>query len=249
SLNPENMSNTRDFKLELLRKTTMVLLGIFIFLLLEHTLELISKRMNEKIIERSKPVTQLLPIDAGDEVAKSELEIDSRAVAQRKDTKPLCSAPPVIWMIILGDSFHNFMDGLAIGTAFVSQLRLGLFLSISVFCEEFPHELGDFAILLNAGLSVKKALILNVISALSAYLGLILGVLWGDLGNVQFYVFAFTAGVFVFISLGHMLPELLHQSQSLEVSAFIITCSGLLIGFCCIICMALLSEFYFVPSV
>jgi zinc transporter ZupT len=51
----------------------------------------------------------------------------------------------VAWMIIFGDGIHNFIDGLSIGAAFSESLLTGISVSVAVLCEEFPHELGDFA--------------------------------------------------------------------------------------------------------
>ena len=62
----------------------------------------------------------------------------------------------VAWMIIFGDGVHNFIDGLSIGAAFSESILTGISVSVAVLCEEFPHELGDFAVLLNSGMSMKQ---------------------------------------------------------------------------------------------
>uniref|UniRef100_A0A672MZG9 Zinc transporter ZIP6 n=1 Tax=Sinocyclocheilus grahami TaxID=75366 RepID=A0A672MZG9_SINGR len=77
------------------------------------------------------------------------------------------------WMVIMGDGLHNFSDVLAIGAAFTEALSSGLSTSVAVFC----HELGDFAVLLKAGMSVRQAILYNVLSALMGYLGMITGIL------------------------------------------------------------------------
>ena len=56
----------------------------------------------------------------------------------------LQTVAPVAWMIIFGDSLHNFIDGLSIGAAFTESIMQGASISLAVFCEEFPHELGIF---------------------------------------------------------------------------------------------------------
>ena len=78
-------------------------------------------------------------------------------------------------MIIFGDGVHNFIDGLSIGAAFTESVIAGLSVSLAVLCEELPHELGDFAVLLNSGMTIKQAVIYNFLSACTCYLGLIIG--------------------------------------------------------------------------
>ena len=64
----------------------------------------------------------------------------------------------VAWMIIFGDGVHNFIDGLSIGAAFTESIIIGVSVSLAVLCEELPHELGDFAVLLNSGMSMKQVM-------------------------------------------------------------------------------------------
>merc|ERR1719369_2282789 len=97
----------------------------------------------------------------------------------------------VAWMIIFGDGIHNFIDGLSIGAAFSESILTGISVSLAVLCEEFPHELGDFAVLLNSGMTMKQAMMYNFLSACTCYLGLVLA-----------------GGMFLYISLVDMVPEL-----------------------------------------
>ena len=73
---------------------------------------------------------------------------------------PLHSAPKnissVAWMVIFGDGIHNLADGLAIGAAFGDGYMSGFSTSIAVLCHELPHEIGDFAMLLKAGMTIKQ---------------------------------------------------------------------------------------------
>ncbi|XP_021962338.1 zinc transporter ZIP6 [Folsomia candida] len=113
----------------------------------------------------------------------------------------------VAWLIIIGDSLHNFIDGVSIGAAFVKDFRTGAIISMAIMCEEFPHELGDFAILISSGFSVKKALLVNFLSALTCYLGMGLGILLGEI-HWSNYIFAFASGIFLYVSLADMVPEI-----------------------------------------
>ena len=72
----------------------------------------------------------------------------------------------VAWMVIFGDGLHNFIDGLSIGAAFTESVLSGISISVAVICEEFPHELGDFAILLNSGMKFKQVRQISILGFL-----------------------------------------------------------------------------------
>ncbi|XP_029461937.1 zinc transporter ZIP10 isoform X2 [Rhinatrema bivittatum] len=117
----------------------------------------------------------------------------------------------IAWMVIMGDGMHNFSDGLAIGAAFSAGLTGGISTSVAVFCHELPHELGDFAVLLTAGMTVKQAIVYNLLSAMMAYIGMLIGTAVGQYAtNVTLWIFAITAGMFLYVALVDMLPEMLH---------------------------------------
>src|SRR5688572_21714579 len=73
--------------------------------------------------------------------------------------------------VLVGDAFHNFVDGAAVAMAVMQSPALGVSTALAVAAHEIPQEVGDFAILLHAGYSRRKALIVNVISGLSSALG------------------------------------------------------------------------------
>ncbi|GIY11592.1 zinc transporter foi [Caerostris darwini] len=118
------------------------------------------------------------------------------------------SVSAVAWMVIMGDGLHNFCDGLAIGAAFASGIEGGISTSVAVFCHELPHELGDFAMLLKTGMKVKQALLYNGLSSVLCFIGMIIGVSLGNVHSATSWVFAATAGMFLYIALVDMLPEL-----------------------------------------
>lgn len=78
---------------------------------------------------------------------------------------------PVAFMVVIGDGLHNITDGLAIGAAFVVDPVTGFSTAIAVLCHELPHELGDFALLIKTGVSIKKACHLNIVSSILSFLG------------------------------------------------------------------------------
>ncbi|RMC13786.1 hypothetical protein DUI87_08869 [Hirundo rustica rustica] len=117
--------------------------------------------------------------------------------------RPLSKIGTIAWMVTLSDAVHNFIDGLAIGASFTLSLLQGLSTSIAILCEEFPHELGDFVILLNAGMSTRQALFFNFLSACSCYVGLAFGILVGN-NFAPNIIFAIAGGMFLYISLADM---------------------------------------------
>ncbi|CAL2041981.1 unnamed protein product [Caenorhabditis brenneri] len=126
----------------------------------------------------------------------------------------------VAWMIIFGDGLHNFIDGISIGAAFAESLHSGLSISLAVLCEEFPHELGDVAILVASGMSLKQAMLYNLLSAVTCYVGFFIGVGIGELGpDTSKYAFGLAGGMFLYISLACMMPEMKKaMEEALNVS-------------------------------
>ncbi|KAJ0059454.1 hypothetical protein NL108_018223 [Boleophthalmus pectinirostris] len=151
------------------------------------------------------------------------------------------------WMVVMGDGLHNFSDGLAIGAAFTQGLSSGLSTSVAVFCHELPHELGDFAVLLKAGMTVKQAIWYNVLSAMMAYLGMATGILIGHYAeNVSMWIFALTAGLFMYVALVDMMPEMLHNDAGEHGFShwgfFGLQNAGILLGFCIMLLIALFEH-------
>lgn len=151
---------------------------------------------------------------------------------------------PVAWILLIGDAIHNFVDGLSIGAAFTENTFLGISVSLAVVCEELPHELGDIAILLHAGLSMKRALFYNFIAAVICYIGLVIGIIVGEATSANQWIFGLAGGIFVYIALADMIPEMKEQLAEAERSGsenmllvFFLQNSGIVIGFLIILCL------------
>jgi len=104
--------------------------------------------------------------------------------------------------------------------------------------------LGDFAILINSGLSIKLALFLNFVTSLTSVVGAIIGVAIGQAVDASPWIFALAAGLFVYIALTDMVPELIHNSELRRspLKIVLIQNVGLLIGFAIMICLAVFEE-------
>ncbi|XP_032704183.1 zinc transporter ZIP4 [Lontra canadensis] len=146
------------------------------------------------------------------------------------------------YVITLGDALHNFADGLAMGAAFASSWKTGLATSLAVFCHELPHELGDFAALLHAGLSVRRALLLNLASALTAFAGLYVA-LAVDVGeDSEAWILAVATGLFLYVALCDMLPAMLHVRDQRPWLLFLLHNMGLLGGWTVLLLLSLYED-------
>ncbi|CAL1292709.1 unnamed protein product [Larinioides sclopetarius] len=157
----------------------------------------------------------------------------------------------VAWMIIFGDGLHNFIDGLSIGAAFSESILAGVSISVAVICEEFPHELGDFAVLLGAGMTMRQALLYNFLSAITCYLGLVFGIILGDFAEGAPYIFALAAGMFLYIALvdmmgelGEVLEEARQKGIKRQLQVFFIQNIGIILGVAILFVMARYQEHF-----
>lgn len=119
---------------------------------------------------------------------------------------------PVVTMNLIGDGVHNLMDGLMIGASYIVSIPVGIATTLAVVLHEIPQEMGDFGVLVHGGLSVKKALAFNFLSALTAIVGTIISLVIGP--QVQGYTMALlpmTAGGFIYIAGADLIPELQHD--------------------------------------
>lgn len=148
----------------------------------------------------------------------------------------------VAFVIVLSDAMHNFTDGLAIGAAFSKSSAAGLGVSIAVICHEIPHEIGNFAILLNTGMGLKKALLLNFLSAVTCFAGLYPGIVAGQQEVLCRWIFAAVAAGFLYVALVHMLRELQHFGSLPWYLSLILQNLGMLFGFVIIFLLALYEE-------
>ncbi|XP_041811951.1 zinc transporter ZIP4 [Chelmon rostratus] len=146
------------------------------------------------------------------------------------------------YMITIGDGIHNFADGLAMGAAFSLSWKSGLATSLAVLCHEIPHELGDFAILLHSGLSVRKALLLNVGSAMTSFVGMYIALsVATDLATKQ-WIAAITAGLFLYVGMADMLPTMVHISNKRPWLMFALQNVGLLTGWGILLLLSLFED-------
>ncbi len=110
---------------------------------------------------------------------------------------------------LIGDSIHNFLDGVLIAVSFLSSTELGIVVTVAVIMHEIPQEIGDFAILIYGGFSRLKALIYNFLTALTAIFGALLTYFYSNyIQNLNAPLTAFVAGGFIYIANADLIPEI-----------------------------------------
>jgi len=122
-------------------------------------------------------------------------------------------------MILVGDGFHNFVDGVLIAAAFLTAIHLGIVTSLAIAAHEIPQEVGDFAVLLYSGFSRARALVFNLISSLTSIAGGVLA--YYSLSDAQQalpYILAVAAASFIYIAVADLIPGL-HQRTELAATA------------------------------
>jgi len=112
-------------------------------------------------------------------------------------------------LILIGDAFHNFVDGVVIAAAFLVSVPLGIGTALAVIAHEVPQEVGDFAILLDSGYSRAKAFWLNLLSSAATLPGALAGYFWlAQMTPAITYILALSAASFIYIALADLIPAL-----------------------------------------
>lgn len=133
---------------------------------------------------------------------------------------------------LVADSIHNLIDGLAIGASFSVDRTLGLATTTAILLHEIPQEIGDFAIMIQGKVGVKKSILLNFLSGLFSFLGVILVIVFGGQrfgGELS----AITAGGFIYVAATDLIPELHRHETKISDSMIqlIMVSVGILIMF------------------
>lgn len=134
------------------------------------------------------------------------------------------------WMIVIGDSFHNFTDGVIIASAFLADVRLGVVTALAIIAHEIPQEIGDFLVLLHSGFSRRAALVANGLSGLATLVGALLG--YFALSSVQEWlpeILALAAASMIYVAVADLIPGL-HKRTAIRETLTQVTFIGLGVG-------------------
>lgn len=117
-------------------------------------------------------------------------------------------------LVIIGDTMHNFIDGVVIAATFMANPGLGLITALAVFAHELPQEIGDFGLMLHKGMRRGKIIWVNILSAAAAFAGAIMTYLLGNILEQYIPIFlAVTAGFFIYIATSDIIPEIHYEKR------------------------------------
>ncbi|MFC1651805.1 ZIP family metal transporter [Patescibacteria group bacterium] len=147
--------------------------------------------------------------------------------------KGKCDVHTFTYLNLIGDSVHNFIDGLIIVAAFSVDIRLGLVTTLAIALHEIPQEIGDFGVLVYGGFSKVKALIYNFFAALMVVAGVIVGYLIGETIQLSVpFLLSFAAGGFIYIAATDLIPEIrLEKKLGKSLLSFGVFLLGVLLMF------------------
>lgn len=132
-------------------------------------------------------------------------------------------------LILIGDAFHNFVDGIVIAAAFITSTDLGITVALAVIAHEIPQEIGEFAILLENGYSRIKALLLNALSAIVTLPGAVFAYFWlGEFQELVPHMLAISAASFIYVAAVDLVPSLHKKTtHGSSVRQLVLLCAGM----------------------
>lgn len=157
--------------------------------------------------------------------------IIEKTIHWRHCHKGHCEKHTFAHMNLIGDSIHNFLDGLIIAASFIVSPAIGITSTIAIAMHEIPQELGDFGVLIYSGMTRKKALILNFITALTAVIGGIFGFyLSSNIDSISPILLLLASGGFIYIAATDLIPEIRKETNTKKsIINFLIIILGIFI--------------------
>lgn len=131
------------------------------------------------------------------------------------------------YMNLVGDGLHNFIDGLIIAASYIVSIPVGIATTLAVILHEIPQEMGDLGVMLYAGFSRIKAVILHFMTGLVAVLGTLAGLLLNDvLANSELFLLSVAIGGFIYVAASDLIPELHKETDAkkslMQIISFIV---------------------------
>jgi zinc and cadmium transporter len=128
-----------------------------------------------------------------------------------------CDVHAFVYLNLIGDGMHNFIDGMIIAASFIASIPLGISATLAIVLHEIPQEIGDFGILVYGGMERGRALMYNFFSAVTAVFGALFTYFIATSVNLTTYLLPFAAGGFIYIASTDLIPEL-HKKRDIKSS-------------------------------
>ncbi|XP_070156384.1 zinc transporter Slc39a7 [Polyergus mexicanus] len=208
-----------------------VLLGLIIFLIVEKAIRIIKgAHAHSHVHHVPQEKKENVSSEKKEEKKNSNKAISKACKTSENDIKIAG------YLNLAADFLHNFTDGLAIGASYMAGNNIGYVTTVTILLHEIPHEIGDFAILVQSGVSKRKAMMLQLITAVGALLGTFVSLLTEGMGDLATkWILPFTAGGFIYIATVSVIPELLVASKPWQS---VMEISALLFGVCMMVLIA-----------
>merc|ERR1712203_1051401 len=177
--------------------------------------------------KKTEPPKKKKAKESDEEEEKEETEKDSKVEKPLSEEEAGGDIKVAGFLNLAADCFHNFTDGLAIGASFLAGDTIGIVTTGTILLHEVPHEIGDYAILIQSGVSPQRAIMLQLLTAVGAVTGCVVSlVLGGSVELASKLILPFTAGVFIYIATVSVIPELLEgatlRQSIMEVVALLL---------------------------
>ncbi|XP_024876233.1 protein catecholamines up [Temnothorax curvispinosus] len=212
-----------------------ILLGLIVFLMVEKAVRIVkgdhghSHEKKNVLVEKreGKKEERKEEKKEGKKQEKKEEKKNSGKAVSKACKTPESDIKIAGYLNLAADFLHNFTDGLAIGASYMAGDSIGYVTTFMILLHEIPHEIGDFAILIQSGYSKSKAMKMQLVTAIGALLGTFISLLAEGMGDFATkWILPFTAGGFIYIATVSVIPELLTATklwQSVqEISALLV---------------------------
>lgn len=214
ALKSHGLPNEPQEETEVILKCSVTFLTILIFYTVEAIMQTLNGGHSHSHDAPNKSVVEM-KVESAKQIEPIELGAMMPGSPPPPVDRPMTSTA---LMVIVGDGLHNLTDGLAIGAAFSGDPVTGFATALAVFCHELPHELGDFAVLLRSGMSIKRALYYNLLSSALSFMGMAGGIwLAEDHESASQWIYAATAGTFFYIALADLVPEINENNKGKSI--------------------------------
>ncbi|XP_078040144.1 zinc transporter catecholamines up [Augochlora pura] len=188
-----------------------ILCGIIMFLVVEKIIRLIKTDHTHAHVHN---VPENKEKEKKDDSDSKKSAITSDLVSKKSENPPENEIKIAGCLNLVADFLHNFTDGLAIGASYLAGSSIGFVTTFTILLHEIPHEIGDFAILIQSGYSKKKAMMFQLSTAVGALLGTCVSLLAEGMGDLAtMWILPFTAGGFIYIATVSVIPELLTDTK------------------------------------